>query len=317
MEGEKIKLGLSSCLLGEKVRFDGGHQREPFLADTWGRWVEWTPVCPEAECGLGVPREPMRLAGAPEDPRLLTVRTRQDRTQALLSWARARVRKLEEDNLWGFVLKSNSPSCGLAKVKVFVAPGRPVPRGVGLFARVFREHFPLLPVEEEVRLHDPAVRENFLTRIFVLERWRQLLQSHPGLGDLVSFHTRHKMLLLAHSLEHYRRLGRLVAEGKLLPVTELSHRYQFLLLEALGLQATPRKHANVLYHAMGYFKKTLSGGEKQELLEAIASCRRGTLPLIVPVTLINHYARKYEQTYLQEQHYLQPHPVEWLLRYHA
>jgi uncharacterized protein YbgA (DUF1722 family)/uncharacterized protein YbbK (DUF523 family) len=315
----KLRLGISACLLGQPVRFDGGHQQDRFITDTLGRYVEFVPVCPEVECGLGVPREAMRLAGDPEAPRLMTVRTRVDLTDRMLAWARKRVQELEQENLCGFIFKSKSPSSGMARVKVYPeqAPGSPVTRGVGMFARVFMAHFPLLPVEDEGRLHDPVLRENFIARIFVLQRWRELLAANPNLGALVAFHTRHKLLILSHSPKHYRELGRLVARASELPIHQLYDHYQSRLMDALRLQATSSKNANVLYHLMGYFKKDLSPDEKQELLEIIDHYRQGFVPLVVPVTLLNHYVRKYNQPYLKDQFYLHPHPMELQLRHHV
>lgn len=314
---QKIKLGISSCLLGEKVRFDGGHQWDRFITDTLGNYVEFAAVCPEVESGLSVPREAMRLVGDPAQPRLLTVRTGIDHTERLVTWARRRVQELAPQDLCGFIFKSKSPSSGMARVKVYNDQGIPAPRGVGIFARVFMERFPGLPVTDEGRLHDPALRENFIERLFVLKRWRELLAQNPGIGSLVDFHTRHKLLILAHSPSHYRDLGKLVARAREIPLKELSAGYQTLLLEALRLQATPRKNANVLYHLLGYFKKQLTADEKQELLEVIEAYRREYVPLIVPITLINHYVRKYREPYLQEQYYLNPHPLELKLRNHV
>ncbi|MEJ2093331.1 MAG: DUF523 and DUF1722 domain-containing protein [Syntrophobacterales bacterium] len=315
----KIRLGISACLLGQKVRFDGSHQLDHFITDTLGRYVEFVPVCPEVESGLGVPREAMRLVGDISTPRLLTVRTKIDHTERLATWAQKRVQELEAEDLCGFIFKSKSPSSGMERVKVYIDPptGSPVTKGVGLFARAFMEHFPLLPVEDEGRLHDPALRENFIERIFVFKRWRELLAAKSGLGGLVAFHTRHKLLILAHSPESYRDLGKLVARGKELPSSELYERYHSRLMEALRLKATPKKNTNVLHHLMGYFKKDLPAEEKQELLEIIDNYRQGYVPLVVPVTLINHYVRKYRQPYLAEQFYLHPHPVELQLRNHV
>ncbi|OGR25869.1 MAG: hypothetical protein A2139_03045 [Desulfobacca sp. RBG_16_60_12] len=316
---KKIRLGISACLLGEPVRFDGGHKLDRFITDTLGKYVEFFPVCPEVECGLGVPREAMRLVGDPEVPRLMTVRTKVDLTDRMLTWAQKRVGELEQENLCGFIFKSKSPSSGMERVRVYNEPaqGSPVTRGVGMFARIFMERFPLLPVEEEGRLHDPVLRENFIARLFVLQRWREFLAAGPHLRDLVAFHTRHKLLILAHSPNHYRELGRLVARARELPLPELCHHYQSRLMEALRLKTTPKKNTNVLSHLMGYFKKDLTPDEKQELLEVIDSYRQGFVPLVVPATLINHYVRKYRQPYLQEQFYLHPHPVELQLRNHV
>jgi uncharacterized protein YbgA (DUF1722 family) len=247
------------------------------------------------------------------------VRTKIDLTERMATWAKKRVQELEQENLCGFIFKSKSPSSGMERVKVYPEHGRgsPVTRGVGMFARAFMEHFPLLPVEEEGRLHDPVLRENFIECIFVLQRWRELLAAGDNLGNLVAFHTRHKLLILAHSPRHYRELGRLVAQAKGAPVQELYEHYQAQLMKALRLKTTPKKNTNVLHHLMGYFKKDLSPDEKQELLEIIAYYHQGVLPLVVPVTLINHYVRKYHQPYLKEQFYLHPHPVELQLRNHV
>jgi uncharacterized protein YbgA (DUF1722 family)/uncharacterized protein YbbK (DUF523 family) len=316
---QKIRLGISACLLGQEVRFDGGHQLDRLITDTLGRYVEFVPVCPEVECGLGVPREAMRLVGEPSAPRLMTVRTKIDHTERMVKWAETRVRELTQGDLCGFIFKSKSPSSGMERVRVYSEPtqGAPVTKGVGLFARIFMERFPLLPVEDEGRLHDPGLRENFIERIFVFQRWRELLAASSGRGGLVAFHTRHKLLILAHSTEHYRELGKLVAQAKELPAPELYERYQSRLMEALRLKATPKKNTNVLHHLMGYFKQDLTAEEKQELLEIIDNFRQGYMPLVVPVTLINHYVRKYNQPYLQEQFYLHPHPVELQLRNHV
>ena len=316
---EKIRLGISACLLGEPVRFDGGHKSDRFIRDTLGKYVEFVPVCPEAECGLGVPREAMRLVGDPEAPRLMTVRTKVDHTERLKTWARKRVGELEQEDLRGFIFKSKSPSSGMERVKVYPEPaqGSPVTRGVGLFARIFMERFPLLPVEDEERLHDPVLRENFIQRLFGLQRWRDLLASEPNLGDLVDFHTRHQLLILAHSPNHYRELGRLVARAQEIPLQELYEHYQSRLMEALRLKTTPKKNTHVLQHLMGYFKQDLTSDEKQELREVIDHYHRGYVPLMAPITLINHYVRKYNQPFLKAQFYLRPHPVELQLRNHV
>jgi len=274
-------------------------------------------VCPEVECGFPVPREAMRLVGDPAHPRLVTTRTNVDHTERMVAWARKRVAELEGEGLCGYVFKSNSPSSGMERVRVYDANGVPSKSGVGIFARIFMEHFPLLPVEDEGRLHDMKLRENFIERVFTLKRWRDTLAEGRTRGNLVAFHTRHKLLLLAHSPKHYKEMGSLVAHAGELSPDELFPRYEAMLMEAMRLKATPAKHANVLQHLMGYFKEQLSPDEKQELLEAIERYRKGHVPLIVPVTLINHYVRKYAQPYLREQWYLNPHPIELQLRNHV
>ncbi len=314
---KKIRVGISTCLLGEDVRYDGGHKLDRYLTDTLGQYVDYVPVCPEVECGLGVPREAMRLVGNAESPRLVTVKTRQDLTGRMLAWATKRVKELEREDLCGFIFKSGSPSSGMERVKVYNERGMPEKKGKGIFARIFMEHFPLVPVEDEGRLHDPALRENFVENIFTLMRWREILQGKKSLGRLVSFHTQHKLLILSHSEKHYREMGRLVAVGKRLPLGEVFARYETSLMEALKLRPSIKKNANVLQHMMGYFKEQLSGDEKQELLEILETYRNGFIPLIVPVTLINHYARKYNEEYLRQQVYLNPHPLALQLRNHA
>jgi uncharacterized protein YbgA (DUF1722 family)/uncharacterized protein YbbK (DUF523 family) len=313
----KIRLGISACLLGKAVRYDGGHKLDRFITETLGRYVEYFPVCPEVECGMPIPRESMHLEGDPESPRLLTTRTGIDKTDQMMSWARKRVVELEKENLMGFIFKSDSPSSGMERVKVYNEKSMTSRKGIGLFARAFMEHFPLLPVEEEGRLHDPGLRENFIERVFALARWREILNAKTGIGNLVEFHAKHKLMIMSHSTRHYQEMGRLVARAKQIPRQELFAEYQRLLMEGLKLNATSKKNANVLMHMAGYFKDQLSPGEKSELQEIIELYRKEFLPLIVPITLVNHYVRKYGQQYLADQFYLRPHPIELQLRNHV
>jgi uncharacterized protein YbgA (DUF1722 family)/uncharacterized protein YbbK (DUF523 family) len=312
-----IRLGISACLLGEPVRYDGGHKRDRFITDTLGPYVEFVPVCPETECGLGVPRESMRLEGDPAAPRLITSRTRVDHTDRMVAWAQKRLKELEKEDLCGFIFKSDSPSSGMERVRVYGDKGMPLRKGIGIFARVFMERFPLVPVEDEGRLHDPKLRENFVESIFALERWRNLLKEPPTRGNLVAFHTEHKLLLLSHSPKHSQLMGKLVAEAKQVPPAELYRQYETLFVAALGVKTTVKKHGNVLQHMMGYFKKELSADEKQELLEVLNDYHEGLTPLIVPITLLKHYVRKQDQSYLKGQVYLNPHPLELKLRNHV
>ena len=314
---EKIKIGISSCLLGNAVRYDGGHKLDRFLRDTLGQYVDYVPVCPETECGMGIPRESMRLEGKTGAPRLVTHRTREDKTEMMLRWAKKRVAELEAENLCGFIFKSDSPSSGMERVKVYDDKGMPAKTGVGIFARIFMEHFPLLPVEEEGRLHDTGLRENFIDRIFTLKRWREIRNMKSSRGALVDFHTRHKLLLLSHSTKLYQAMGKLVAGQKSLSVQDLFLQYELMMMEALKLKTTPKKNVNVLQHMMGYFKEQLSTDEKKELLEILDDYQKGFIPLIVPLTLIGHYVRKYDQAYLRKQIYLNPHPLELQLRNHV
>ena len=311
---EKLRLGISRCLLGDRVRYDGGHKLDRFLTEVLGRWVEYVPVCPEVECGMPVPRESMHLEGNPEAPRLVTTLSKIDKTDQMAQWAGKRVVELEKEDLLGFIFKSGSPSSGMERVKIYDCKGMVSKKGVGMFARAFMQHFPLLPVEEDGRLNDPALRENFIERIFALARWREALARGKIRGTLVEFHTRHKLLIYSHSTRYYQEMGRLVARTRELPTKELFERYERNFLDALKLIATNKKNANVLTHMAGYFKKSLSSDEKQELLEIIDLYRTGTVPLIVPITLINHYVRKYDQHYLKQQVYLNPHPIELQLR---
>jgi len=317
MEKEQIRLGISSCLLGNKVRYDGQHKRDHFLVDTLGQYVQWVPVCPEVECGLLVPREAMRLVGDPERPRLVTIKTRIDHTDRMLKWAVQRARALDKEDLCGFVFKSRSPSSGMKSVKVYNDDGMPSQSGVGLFAKTFMDRFPLLPVEDEGRLNDALLRENFIERIFAFYRWKLFRRTDGSVKGLIRFHTEHKLLMMAHSPQHYQQLGKLVADSKTLPKNALLDEYSWLFFEGLSMLATNRKHTNVLQHMMGYFKKQLTTDEKAELSDLIKAYHSGIVPLIVPVTLINHYVRKYDEPYLQKQVYLNPHPYELKLRNHA
>jgi len=314
---DKIRLGISSCLLGEPVRYDGQHKLDCYLRDTLGAYLEFVPVCPEVEAGFGVPRPTMRLEGDPAAPRLVTPHDGADQTEQMQAWCRRRVRELEEENLCGYIFKSKSPSSGMERVKVYGPSGMPRKVGVGLFARAFMDHFPLLPVEEEGRLHDPALRENFVARIFVMQRWREYREATPTLGELVAFHTAHKLLLMAHSVEAYRAIGPMVAEGRKRPLEDLLAEYEAAVLPALKLLATRAKNTNVLQHAMGYLKKLLEPDEKTELLELIMAYRAGAATLSIPMTLLNHYVRRFKIDYLAGQVYLHPHPVELQLRNHA
>ena len=314
---EKIKLGISTCLLGLNVRYDGGHKLDQFLTDTLGQYVEYVPVCPEVECGLPVPRESMHLEGNPDSPHLVTSHTKQDMTDRMVRWAEKRVAEMEREDLCGFIFKSNSPSSGMERIRVYNEKRIPVKKGVGIFARIFMNHFPLLPVEDEGRLHDPELRESFIERIFTLKRWREALAKKESRGIVVDFHTKHKLLILSHSPKHHQAMGKLVAKAKDLPLKELYSQYETLIMEVLKLKTKSKKNSNVLMHMMGYFKEQLSSDEKKELLEVIDHYRQGYIPLIVPITLINHYVRKYDQPYLKEQVYLNPHPLELQLRNHA
>jgi uncharacterized protein YbgA (DUF1722 family)/uncharacterized protein YbbK (DUF523 family) len=312
---ERIKLGVSSCLLGERVRYDGEEKQDPYLTEVLGKYVEWVPVCPETECGLPVPREPMKLLGGPEDPRLVTRETGIDHTGRLVTWVEAKIRKLEGEGLAGFVFKSRSPSCSCARgVKVFAPDGKSFRMGRGIFAGAFMGRFPYLPVEDEEGLSDSGRRESFIRRLFVFSRWRGLIEGKGSPGDLAAFHARHKLIFMAHSRVHLRKLGKLAAVGEKGVREKIFDEYAALMKECLKVEATVKKNVNVLQHMLGYFKKLLSAGEKEEILEVIEGYGNEELPLLAPVTLLRHYARKHEVTYLEEQYYLYPDPVELMMR---
>jgi len=315
--GEKIKLGISACLMGQNVRYNGGHTHDPFLTKTLGQYVDYVPVCPEVECGLPVPREAMRLVGDPSNPSLVTIKTGIDITGQMKEWGKNRLDELQNENLCGFIFKSKSPSSGMERVKVYGKNNVPANTGVGIWARMFMDRFPLLPVEEEGRLHDPVLRENFIQRIFVFKRFQATRTKGTNRGNLVDFHTRHKLLIMAHSPVHYREMGKFVADAKHHSPETLYDDYAALLNLAMSLRATTAKHINVMMHIMGYFKKQLSADEKQEIIEIIGRFKNHYVPLIVPITLLNHYVRKYQEPYLKTQVYLTPHPSELGLRNHV
>ena len=312
-----IRIGISSCLLGQEVRFDGGHKRDAFLTETFGRFVEWVPVCPEVECGFGTPRPPMRLSLVNGKVRLLTVKTGVDLTDPMVAYAERRVGELSAEDLSGYVLKKDSPSCGMERVKVYDSNGVPERSGQGLFAATLAERFPDLPIEEEGRLSDPALRENFVERVFAYWRRRGLFGGPWSLATLIGFHTAHKLILMAHSPEAYRRLGRLVASAKSVARDDLERRYTTGFMAALAVMATPKRHANVLQHMAGYLKDTLDRESKAELLAAVEDYRRELVPLVVPITLLRHYVRIHSVEYLAGQVYLDPHPRELMLRNHV
>jgi uncharacterized protein YbgA (DUF1722 family)/uncharacterized protein YbbK (DUF523 family) len=314
---EPIRIGISSCLLGQLVRFDGGHKRDPFLVDTFGMFVEWVPVCPEVELGLGTPRESLRLVRKGELVHMVNTKSGRDITVEMRRWARARAEELAKENLAGYVLKKDSPSCGMERVKVYGESGMAEKSGRGLFAEALMERFPRLPVEEEGRLSDPRLRDNFVERVFAYVRLRALFAPRWTAGDLVRFHTAHKMALLAHSPELYAELGRLVARARSVGRTELETRYRELFMDALAKMATTRKHTNVLQHMAGHFKDLLEADDKQELLGSVEDYRRGLVPLVVPLTLVKHHVRRHKVEYLAGQVYLDPHPKELMLRNHV
>jgi uncharacterized protein YbgA (DUF1722 family)/uncharacterized protein YbbK (DUF523 family) len=312
-----VRIGISACLLGKKVRYDGGHKHDRYLTGTLGQYFEWVPVCPEVEFGLPTPRETMRLEWSADGTRLIMTASGCDLTIAMERFARDRVEQLETEDLSGYILKSDSPSCGMFRVRVYGSGGMPTRSGRGLFAGELARLFPDLPIEEEGRLCDPHLRENWVDRVFAYHGLQSLWRGRWTVGRLVEFHTAHKLVVLAHSPGAYRELGRLVAEAKNLPRGQLRQKYQAEFMAALAFPATRGRHANVLQHLAGYFKKQMNEASRLELRNLIEDYRKGETPLIVPLTLLRHFVREFGNAYLAGQVYLNPHPKELGLRNHV
>jgi uncharacterized protein YbgA (DUF1722 family)/uncharacterized protein YbbK (DUF523 family) len=314
---QKIKIGISTCLLGEKVRYDGGHKLDRYITDTLGHYFEWVAVCPEVEYGLPVPRESMHLIGDPASPRIVTVKTGVDHTEGMKKWAEDKLRQLEKEDLCGFIFKSKSPSSGIGGIKVYTSSGMPSNKGTGIFGGALMHFFPFIPVIDDGRLHNPNMRENFIEQVLIYKRWNTFIKNGPKIRDLIVFHTNLKLLILSHSPKYYSTLGKLVAQAKKYQPDVLYFEYIRILMEGLRLPATIKKNTNVLLHIAGYFKKQLSPEDKRELLEVIDQYHKCHIPLIVPIVLINHYVRKFDEPYLKMQFYLNPHPIELMLRNHV
>jgi uncharacterized protein YbgA (DUF1722 family)/uncharacterized protein YbbK (DUF523 family) len=312
-----LRIGISSCLLGEEVRWDGGHKRDRFLTDILAPYVEWVPICPEVELGMGTPREPVRLVRQGDEIVMLGTKSGRDWSAPMRAWSEKRARQLTRLDLCGYVLKKDSPSCGMERVKVRSEKGMPKKEGQGLFAEALLRYNPVLPVEEEGRLHDAVLRENFVERIFAYRRLRSFFEGSWSVGRLVAFHTVHKLQLMAHSTQAYRSLGRLVASAKGTPRSELRAQYQSEFMDALSQRATRRRHVNVLQHCIGHFRKRLEAEARAELAGLIEDYRAELIPLIVPVTMVGHYVRRLRVEYLAGQVYLEPHPKELMLRNHV
>jgi len=316
MDVDRIRLGVSSCLVSEPVRFDGGHKRDAFLVESLSRYVDWVPVCPEVESGMATPREALRLVRRDGTIRLRTAKTDADRTLVMQRFAARRLDELDASDLSGFVLKKDSPSCGLDRVKVYDAGGVPVRSGRGLFADALVRRFPALPIEEEGRLRDPRLCENFVERVFAYRRLSTLFRGRWSTGDLVRFHTAHKLTLMAHQPVAYSTLGRLVATAASLDRLDLQRRYTSQFMTALTALATTPRHANVLHHMLGYFKRLLDAESRAEVLDSIRQYVAGVFPLIVPLTLLAHHVRRHGIAYLSGQTYMRPYPIELMRRNH-
>jgi uncharacterized protein YbgA (DUF1722 family)/uncharacterized protein YbbK (DUF523 family) len=310
----KIPIAISSCLLGNKVRFDAGHKRDAYITNTLSQYFEFVAVCPEVAIGLGTPREPIRLVKTIEDIRARgTKNPHLDVTDALSQYAQKMTHSLQ--HISGYIVKSRSPSCGMERLKIYNEKGLPLRnKGVGIYTRVIMRELPQLPVEEEGRLNNPALRENFIERVTIYHRWQTLLKQHITPGKLVDFHTRHKLVIMAHNQTAYSRLGRIVARAGAEDLQALIIDYQQELMDALKRRATQKQHANVLQHLLGYLPKKLPTDDRAEIVETIDQYRLGLVPLIVPITLLKHHFRHHPIDWVQKQVYLNPYPVELMLR---
>ncbi len=309
----KITIGISSCLLGEEVRYDGGHKRNVYITGTLSQYFDFKAICPEMAIGLGVPRPTIRLVDKGEGIRVVGVKDASlDVTEALQDFSLDATANLQ--NLSGYILKKDSPSCGMERVRVYNTNDMPEKRGRGIFADTLLKALPNLPVEEEGRLMDPVLRENFLERVFIYYRWQQLNNRGLTSKDLIEFHTQHKFNVLAHDETSYRKLGRMVAELDKENLQAIANNYIELLMNGLKKPATRKRHTNVLMHIMGFFKNQLTGDDKQEMLELLDAYRFGQVPLIVPITMMKHHLRRYPHPYISQQYYLNPYPEDLMLR---
>jgi Uncharacterized conserved protein len=308
----QIQVGVSACLLGQQVRFDGGHKRSEFVEKELSRYFSFIPVCPELAIGLGVPRKAIRLVKRNEMIHVEASDGSFDVTEKLTAFAQNKTAEL--GHLAGYILCAKSPSCGMERVRVY-SPQGSVKEGRGVFARILMAQNPLLPVEEDGRLCDPILRENFVTRVFAYHDWLSL--KHDGItrGKLIAFHSRYKYLLFAHQPSAYKALGKLLGDSVTFSLEQLSDRYISGLMQGLQHPISRKNHTNVLQHLQGYFKKQLTPEQKTELHNTIDKYRRGLVPLMVPMILLQHYLREYPNPYLTAQVYLNPHPEDLALRY--
>jgi len=309
----KIILGVSSCLMGNTVRHDGGHKRNVYIMSTLAEYFDFRTYCPEMAIGLGVPRPTIRLTRSETGVRLTdSDNTGMDLTDAMKKWSGQATEGMRD--LSGFILKNNSPSCGMERVRVYDGNGAPTRDGVGLFASALMEAMPWLPVEEEGRLNDPMLRENFIERVFVYYRWQRLIEGGLTVSSLMEFHKRHKFILLAHNEEEYRKLGPLIAGVNNDNLQQVADEYLLRLMKSLSARSSRKRHTNVLMHVMGFLKNKIDSDDKQEMIEVMDSYRLGQVPLIVPVTLMRHHLRRFPDDYISSQYYMNPYPEELMLR---
>ena len=315
MSGKKlIPVGISSCLLGNKVRYDGGHKRSKYCLNVLSECFDLTPFCPEVAIGLSTPREPIRLVGSADSPRVVGVKNPDlDVTDQLIAYANTVSEN--QKSLCGYILMKGSPSCGMERVKVYHENGMPNEAGSGAYAAQIMRNNPALPVEEDARLNDPVLRENFITRVFVYSSWQEEVMQSPSLHEVIQFHSRHKYQLMAHSYEGYKQLGRYLAdEAPKKELDEVLSEYILALMTHLKNRASRKSHTNTLMHIMGYLKRDVDADTKQDLLEAIEQYRSSQVHLVVPLTLLKHYLKRHGSEYIQSQAYLDPYPHELGLR---
>ncbi len=310
---KKIPIAISACLLGQEVRFDGGHKNDAYINGTLSEYFSFLPLCPEVGIGLSIPRPPIRLVQHAQGIRLVGVKDPSiDVTEAMQAYSARVVEELTE--VRGVILKKGSPSCGMERVKLYAPDGRSIDKTSGLFAAALRERHPLLPIEEEGRLGDPGLRENFITRVFVYHAWRELNRQGLSAGRLIDFHSDHKYLIMAHNQAAYRSMGKMLANAGKEDIAALALEYEQALMHALAKPAKRQQHVNVLQHLLGYLRQQLDSEDKAEMLEIIEQYRQGIVPLIVPITLLKHHFRRHPHDYIDRQVYLSPHPHELMLR---
>jgi uncharacterized protein YbgA (DUF1722 family)/uncharacterized protein YbbK (DUF523 family) len=307
----QIIIGISSCLLGEEVRFDTGHKHNSYITKTLGQYFTFRSFCPEMAIGLGTPRETLRLVLQEDGVHCVGNKTKTlDVTQRMITNAQEQASWQRE--LCGYILKKDSPSCGMERVRVYRGE-MPERNGIGLYAQVLMENFPNLPVEEEGRLGDPVLRENFIKRVFVFRHWKDLLAEGLTAHRLMDFHAQYKFILMSHDQNLARALGRRLAEASGEPLVETAQWYFADLMAIMKIRATRKNHVNVLQHLQGFLKNEIDSEDKQELTETIDNYRLGQLPLIVPITLLRHHFRRHPHDFVAKTRYLEPHPAELML----
>lgn len=308
-----MKLAVSSCLLGHEVRFDGGHKKAPFITQLLAKEFELVPVCPEVAIGLGVPRQTLRLVGDVDNPSVIGNRdTSLDVTSQLRVYGHEMAQRLSD--ICGYIVKKDSPSCGMERVRVYDEQQMPQRHGRGVYIAALMAQMPWLPVEEEGRLNDPVLRENFFERVFIVHRWRSIEKKGITAAALVKFHSEHKYMIMSRGQHEYRRLGRMVAQAGCHDIKTLAREYFLSLMQVLKRSASKGRHADVMFHLLGYFKKCLSADDKHEVVTLIENYRQGLLPLVVPLTLMRHHLKQVSDQYLQSQHYFSPYPERLMLR---